>query len=556
MSEQRISMITVTKKTIEITVDSCSCGGKCTVAARVPVVCGDPKAAFTPGRVVASYDVDCKNGVLSVPRFAGDYDCIICAFDVSYPGGKIPGICYVTEIGPGIAEFDFPYPKKKIKGVGAPPEDAKILGIEQTYCGANQLKMMTLKPAADDITYMYNGKPYYFKREVVTELDDRLRPLGEIGVLGLMRYHVASFLSGDNTEDELMNIVNHPGYDYDFPSAYIGAFNIRTEQGLDYFCAFTEFLVERYARPDNKYGTFLSFEVGNEVTSQYIWGNAGDMTCGEYMEEYTQVMRLAWLLSRKHYSNFRIYTSFDQYFCGRHVPSEPTRYYGMKECIDNIAEDCARDGDFPWNIGYHPYPENLSFPDFYHDREPNWTFETRRITFKNVEVMPAYLAQKHLLYKGEPRRIILPEQGFNTRDGEPFTELEAAHGYCLAYLKIRNIPTVDLIIHHNYLDGPWEFGLNLGIRRCLGYDEKGHEIPGEPKPTYYVMRDMDTPAEWLRVQEARAFIGPMLFDSLLNPPKVTAKRDTSKDGLTIPGMGNKRSKKGKKKGAVQANFDT
>jgi len=556
MSKQQVKSISVTKKTIDISIGECKCNEKCTITMRVPTVCGDPKADFTPGRIIASYEANCNDGVLSVPRFKEDYDCIICAITVSRENENIPGIRYVTEISPGVAEFDFPYPKKKIKGVGAPPEDAKILGIEQTYCGANQATMMTLKPKADDITYMYNGKPYYFKKDIVEELDDRLRPLGEIGVIGLMRYLVSSFLAGDKAEDELLAIIQHPGYDYSYPAAYVGAFNIRTEEGLDYFCAYTEFLIERYARPDNKYGTFLSMEIGNEVTSQYIWGNAGELTCKEYMVEYTEVMRLVWLLSSKHYSNFRIYTSFDQYFTGSHVPSEPKKYYGMKECIDNIAENCKNDGDFPWNIAYHPYPENLSYPDFYHDREPNWTFETRRITFKNIEVMPAYLAQKHLLYKGKPRLIILHEQGFNTRDDEPHTELEAAHAYCLAYLKARNIPTIEMFIHHNYIDGPWEFGLNLGIRRCLGYDEKGKEIPGEPKPTYYVMRDMDTPAEWQRIQEARAFIGPMLFDRLLNPPKVKAKRDSSKDGLNMPGAGNKKGKTDKKKGNVKANFDT
>ena len=84
------------------------------------------------------------------------------------------------------------------------------------------------------------------------------------------------------------------------------------------------------------------------------------------------------------------------------MPSEPKRFYGIRECIDEIWKNCQQDGDFPWNIAFHPYPENLSFPDFWNDREPTWNFETRRITFKNLEVMPAYLAQEHLLYKGKP----------------------------------------------------------------------------------------------------------------------------------------------------------
>ena len=137
---------------------------------------------------------------------------------------------------------------------------------------------------------------------------------------------------------------------------------------------------------------------------------------------------------------------------------------------------------------------------------------------------------------------MFPEQGFNSRDGEPFTELEGAHGYCLAYLKIRNQPTIDMFLHHSYMDNPWEFGLNLGVRRFSGFDENGKQVPGEPKPIYYVMRDMDTPAEEQRVQEARAFIGPMLFDRMLNPPRVTEDLDHTKDGLSIPGQGHSKDK--------------
>lgn len=553
----KLTAITVRKTAIDFEICRARAGDLFEISARVPLVCGDAGAEFTPGRVVAKYTVECGDNGASIPRFSGDYDCIICAFEVYSGGGRVEGVRYVTEIDPSVPECSYPYPHVGIKALSCIPEDMDFLGISQSGLTPNQSKLMAVRPSEDTIEYIFNGRPYYFKKDVVESMDKFLLEGSKRGVINVMIYHNSSFSLGEKADDELVDIIQHPAYDFDCPTAYISAFNVRTEQGLDYFCACAEFLAERYSREDQKYGRSLSFVMGNEVTSQYVWNNAGDMTCEQFMLEYTTVMRLAWLLSCKHYANFRVHTSFDRYFNGSHIPSQPTRFYGMKASIECIAAHCRRDGDFPWNIAFHPYPENLAYPDFYNDRSPNFTFATDRITFKNVEVMPAFLAQEHLLYKGVPRRIMLTEQGFNSRDGEPFSELQGAHAYCLAYLKIRNQPTIDMFLHHAYIDNPGEFGLNLGIRRFGGYKEDGGLIPGEPKPIYYVMRDMDTPAETQRVGEARAFIGAPLFDRLLNPPPVAPDIDRSKGGLTIPGMGAK--KRGKKavpvEDRVQTNFD-
>ena len=145
-----------------------------------------------------------------------------------------------------------------------------------------------------------------------------------------------------------------------------------------------------------------------------------------------------------------------------------------------------------------------------------------------MEVLEAYLAQPHLLYRGQPRRIIFSEQGFNSQSGDlqSLTERMAEAGYVLAYLKARQMKTVDMMMHHSYVDNPHEFGLNLGIRR---WDANAPRHAGEKKPIYYAVQDMDTPAEPERVKKARAFIGDELFDYLLNPPILCGDRDTSKD---------------------------
>jgi len=293
---------------------------------------------------------------------------------------------------------------------------------------------------------------------------------------------------------------------------------------VEYFIACTQFFMERYASGDRKKGIAYGIEVANEVTSAYIWNNQGEMTAWEAMKEYTSVLRITWLLAKKYCENFRVYTSFDQYFAGRHVPAEPLRFYGMKECINYITEHCHADGDFPWNIATHPYPENLSYPDFYNDRSATFSFNARKITMKNMEVWPAFLGLPEFLYRGKPRHIIFDEQGFNTRDADPYTEEQGAYAFVLAYLKMRNNPNIDLMLIHRYVDIPFneEYGLNLGLRRCLGYADDLHliTIPGPHKMICDAIRAMDSPREEAWVRAARNYIGPALFDAVLNPPEI------------------------------------
>jgi len=527
-------------------------GTEITVCAQVPLVCGTQDPDFSDGRIVSRQTGVIRDGKVSIERFVDGIDLLVYRFLTGYDG-----VCYVNEVEDEISAFCEPYPVRPLKAISMEvlDEDLEELGFAQAAMGPNQAYLMLSCEGNDTITHVYDGKNYYFRKSLVEEYDAAMQRMWKYGITVVMRYINSSFFIGEKADQEIVDKIQHPGYDYTFPSAYMGAFNLRTEEGFTYFCACTDFLLARYCREDHKYGWATSFEVGNEVTSQYVWGNAGEMTCAQYMHEYTEVMRICWLLSRKYWNHFRIHTSFDQYFCGRHVPTEPNRYYGIKECIDEIVKNCQKDGDFPWNIAFHPYPENLSYPDFWNDRTPNWTFETTRITFKNLEVLPAYLAQPHLLYKGQPRRIILPEQGFNSRDDAPYTYNQGKYGYVLAYQKMKKLSTIDMFLHHNYLDNPGEFGLNLGIRSCLGYDENMKIIPGPRKPICEAIAALDTEREEAMIEEARQFIGAEIFDYLLNPPAVTEALDHSKGGLNLPGQGNRKAAASEETDEIKTNFE-
>jgi hypothetical protein len=104
-------------------------------------------------------------------------------------------------------------------------------------------------------------------------------------------------------------------------------------------------------------------------------------------------------------------------------------------------------------------------------------------------------------YAGQPRRIILSEQGFHTPDGEKGELLQAA-AYCYAYKKVEALDGIDAFILHRHVDHDGEGGLLLGLRR-----NKPAGDEAQPKKRIYeCFRLADTP-QW---NQAFAFALPIL----------------------------------------------
>jgi hypothetical protein len=89
--------------------------------------------------------------------------------------------------------------------------------------------------------------------------------------------------------------------------------------------------------------------------------------------------------------------------------------------------------------------------------------DSAKVTFKNLEVLTSFMRHPDMLYNGEPRSIILSEQGFHTPDGPKGEAIQAA-AYCYAYKKIEALEDIDAFILHRHVDHPNEGGLRLGLR--------------------------------------------------------------------------------------------
>ena len=104
-------------------------------------------------------------------------------------------------------------------------------------------------------------------------------------------------------------------------------------------------------------------------------------------------------------------------------------------------------------MAYHPYPQNLFEPRVWEDNEVNFTFDTPKITFKNLEVLDAWLKQPRMLYLGKfARKAHLTEQGLNSRDYSPTALRDQAAGMAYAWNKYKDLDTIEVFHYHNWVD--------------------------------------------------------------------------------------------------------
>lgn len=514
-----VLVIKATKDTLVFSISDVEDAQKLWIREQVPTIAPDPARQYA--LLGSSRCSQCDEVV--IPRFDAGRDRLFSRFTVWSEDGRrsADGVKYVTDFAPEAHAWRYPYmqtPSKK--GTHAHGEDAKTLGVCHATMNVNLCELFAAIPGEDTLPYEFNGRTFSIRKAVADNYDklvmanyhDRIN-------LSLILLTSPRLFGGDN--NPLLNsMAIHPNYDKE---GFISAFNMHTEDGVAYYGAFLDYLASRYMREDAQYGRITGFILSNEVDAQWIWGNAGEMPVEDYVKEYTGALRLAWQTAQKYYSEGRAYISLTHLFNISFDPAKPLRFYKGREVLEHLNSNALRDGNFGWNVAYHPYPEDLRYPDFWNDRTTSFDFSTPRITFKNIEVLPAFMAQEHLLYRGEPRRIIFSEQGFNSYDAAS-EELGFA-GYCLAFKKIEKQPTIEAFIFHSYADNKHEFGLNLGLRRS----SDDPDVLGEAKPAWYAFRDMGTEREAAAIEKAKAIIGEQVWNQILNPQVLAGIRDTTKE---------------------------
>lgn len=430
----------------------------------------------------ASFEISC-------PRFDGERDRIYSGFLLMWEeGGGRAALGTIRHVGEmrAVARYTEPFPQAASKkGLQVQMvDDALALGVKHAALNVNLAQMVDLAGAADSLVQRVDGVDCHIGRGVIEQLDRQIKPLSDAGVLVSLILLV--YESGNPAVDAAML---HPRYDHAAPN-HLGAFNTATPEGVRWFRACVEFLAGRYSRPDHRHGRAVNFIVGNEVNSHWEWANMGRVPMEEFARDYLRVVRIAHTAVRKSSSSARVYLSLEHHWNIRY-DKDPMKSFSGRPFVDFFARAARDGGDFDWNLAFHPYPENLFDCRFWNDKTARHDLETPRVTFKNLEVLAGYFRRSELLYHGEPRRIILSEQGFHS-PATPEGEVLQAAAYCLAWRNVGLLDGIDSLILHRHVDHGHEGGLNLG----LWARDTTSPNPAQPlrkKPIYEVFRSADTP---------------------------------------------------------------
>lgn len=369
-------------------------------------------------------------------------------------------------------------------------EDAIALGVKHAGLNFNLSQLIDPKADTNNPSWESAGRRYHFQHGYLTAMDNQIKTLSERGVV--VTLIVLTYQSGD---PEVNRILIHPRCETNAPN-HLGNFNTVTDEGCRWLAAALEFCAERWSRLDQRFGRVAGYIMGNEVNSHWWWANMGRVSMKEFADDYLRTVRLAHMAIRNQSSWARVYLSLEHHWNIRYSAGEEQQSFPARPFLDYFAEKARAGGDFDWHVAFHPYPENLFEPRFWNDKTATTNALTSpRITFKNIELLPNYLRRPELLFNGQPRRIILSEQGFHTPK-DTNGEIVQAAAYCYAYKKVERLGGIDSFILHRHVDHPHEGGLLLGLR---GMQPKGDEARPRKK-IYECFRAADTP-EWEKAFE-------------------------------------------------------
>jgi hypothetical protein len=404
--------------------------------------------------------------------------------------GKFQPISHARYADEIASKYDLPEEKPASKkGLGGfridkgPIGDLDELGISSVTVNIRFTRFMYSSPAEDRLAHSYLGKNYYFDRGEVQRLDSTLRETAKRNII------VAAILLVNKAEQcpdpEIGRLLQHPDMD---PAGNYSMPNMTSPEGVECYAAALDFLASRYSRPDKMYGRIHHWIMHNEVNMGWVWTNMGEKTGLVFMDAYVKSMRMCYNIARSYNPHSEVMISVTKQWLWKASP----KFYLIKDLMDILLDFSNAEGDFQWGIASHPYPQSLYEPKTWLDTRAYFSFETPLITFKNLEVLDAWIKLPENLYLGKYKRTLwLSENGTNSRSYSAKDLDEQAAGFAYAWKKLERLDGIDGFQWHNWIDGRREFGLRIGLRRFPDDEED----PGGRKPVWYAYQAAGTENE-------------------------------------------------------------
>lgn len=280
--------------------------------------------------------------------------------------------------------------------------------------------------------------------------------------------------------------------------------NLTTAKAFNLYAAALEHMASTHCTQGNRISHWI---MHNEVDFANEWTNMGDQPMLRYLDRYIKSMRICYNIARQYDQNASVLGSYT------HCWAKADGNYAPKKMLEATVAYSEAEGDFRWGVAYHPYPQDLTKPSFWvNDTQATYSMTTRYITFKNLEVIDAWIKQKENLYKGTTKRVLfLSEQGTNSPSySQTDLALQAAGG-AWAWKKISKLDGIDAMQWHNWADNKAEGGLRIGLRTFA----EGSVSNLTPKPVWYVWKAAGTAEEDTVFDQYKTTLGISDWDSII-----------------------------------------
>jgi hypothetical protein len=267
------------------------------------------------------------------------------------------------------------------------------------------------------------------------------------------------------------------------------AANTVTPEGRACYAALTDFIARRWCSADTSNGRLWGWVISNEVNSHHEWHQMGPVTVEQLATQYEDQVRLAWTSLRRHSAHARVYLSMEHHWNSQ-GHADPLQACRGRTLLETFARRATGRGDFDWHLAFHPYPSNLRDPRTWLDKV-TFDDDSKKVTFKNLEVVARKLASPEFRFDGKPRRLSLTEQGFDLPN-RPEGLAEQAAAYAYAWEKVARLDgAVDAFLYHRHVDHAMEGGLRFG----LWSNKPGTTFePDQKRPIWQLVKAADTPA--------------------------------------------------------------
>lgn len=364
------------------------------------------------------------------------------------------------------------------------------------------------------LTHQYLGQSFRLNKAAVDHLSRSLRFAAQ------RKYLMgAIILVGKSPPPELRSAMIHPDY---LPNGIYSMANLTNPKACLYYGMIIDFLASHFSNKEN--GLIHYWIIHNEVDAAWVWTNCGKCRPHAMMDSYVKSMRMVYQTVRQYNPKATVQISLTHFWNRKNSHGPPETMYAPRNLLEILNRHGQTEGDFEWGLAYHPYPRNLRNPRVWEDQVGR-NFETDIISYKNLEVLPAYLRQQRFLYRDRLRKIYLTEQGLSNPDDSPQQLQVQAAALAYAMKKVNATEGIKAHILHRWVDHAKEGGLNLGL-----VQKKPGSIctAGEKKPSFQVYAAIDTPREDDACRFALEVIGISSWDHILLPGAPKGAGDSKK----------------------------